>query len=307
MVSEPLGHHMPDMPYVDTALIDYQFGQMTMKDKPISNPLLYLMTRFGCHIKTLAIRCMANSGSARDKTNIFVGAQRAYTDGLNMLKLPDPVEESKEDATTKNSTRPTTSSSSTSDHSFGASAASASSLVAFNRVYMIGVLRRYAVTSMKHHLNHVLKATLACIADRNHQQAIVAVSDLIDIAEAYCQTVVSYNMKNAAINIQRTRLKGCCLLGMSLEQIGQYEAAIEAYQQGVALSQDLECYTRDRRNEIKCLMRISTVVMKAAKNATEGYLLGRERSLIVQQACQRLTNVEKVVVEEEEEVVEEEE
>lgn len=64
---------MGHMPFIDHHLIDYQFGQMTIQDPVIKNPLLYLMNSFGTAIKTLAVRCLANAGASRDKNQNFHG------------------------------------------------------------------------------------------------------------------------------------------------------------------------------------------------------------------------------------------
>ena len=151
--SEPLGHHMEKMPYVDIHLIGYQLGQMAMKDgKAIVNPILHLMTSFGCHVKTLAVRCMANSGAARDKTDLFVGAQRAYQDALALL-TPTTISTT---ATTATATNIST------------------GLVPFNRKSMVGMVRRHSVTSMQHHIHSLLQSSIQWIATGNYNKAIVS-------------------------------------------------------------------------------------------------------------------------------------
>jgi hypothetical protein len=260
-LAEPLGHHMgDDFPFVDVTLIDYQFGQMTVNDPLITNPLLHLMRSFGNHIKTLAVRCLANAGASRDKNHQFEGAQRAFVDGLNLLS----------GATSKSKRQV---------------------LVALNHGRLSATIRRYAVTSMHRHLLHT--ASKGCqfmegpLLQRDYRSAVIMLDDAVETAEVYIAQVVRYQMTNAAKNMRRTQLKICCHLGMALEKIHQYEAATEAYDRAVQLSRDIEHVTKDRREEIKCMMRIAVVLMKGAKNSADGIAMGAAQYSKVKEACRR--------------------
>ena len=112
-------------------------------------------------------------------------------------------------------------------------------------------------------------------------------SECMELCNNCCRTVQRYQMFNALLTVQRWQLQACCHLGMALEKIQEYDAATESYAQGVVLSQKIECTTKDRRNEIKCLMRISIVVMLQASTANEGIANSRQQSILVQAACQR--------------------
>ena len=192
----------------------------------------------------------------------LLGSQRAYVDALNVLS----------GATSKTNK---------------------CTLIALHRIQLTATIKRYAVTSMQRHVMHLTKQGCTQlekipIRDRDYNLAVMKLDEAVETAEMYSKQITYYCMKNASIKMKHMQLKACCHLGLACEKIHIHEAAIEAYERAVSLSRELEPITKDRRFEIKCLMRIAIVLLnQKGSTAKKNIALSAIQYDLVMEACRR--------------------
>ena len=224
---------------------------------------------FYYHLRDLGVRAMTNAGTARDKSHHYDGAQRAYVDAANLLSA------SSSSLTTTTSNEP---------EGLG---------LVLERQRMLGLVRRQASLSMRHHVHQTCKH--GCFkmkgvwTDRDYNTAIIKLDEAVEAGEIYYSTLVGWKMTNSSITLRKLQIHACINLGGALEKVQQHEAAIETYERCIDMCRSIESFTFDRRQEIQTMLRIANVMSTKAQTSLEGIDASRIQYNDVMKACRRPT------------------
>ena len=118
---------------------------------------------------------MTNAGTARDKSHHYDGAQRAYVDAANLLSA--------------SSSLTTTTTTSNEPEGLG---------LVLERQRMLGLVRRQASLSMRHHVHQTFKRGCYKMKgvwkDRDYNTAILLLDEAVEAGEIYYSSLVSWKM-----------------------------------------------------------------------------------------------------------------
>ena len=134
-----------------------------------------LALSFYHHLRDLGVRAMTNAGTARDKSHHYDGAQRAYVDAANLLSA--------------SSSLTTTTTTSNEPEGLG---------LVLERQRMLGLVRRQASLSMRHHVHQTFKRGCYKMKgvwkDRDYNTAILLLDEAVEAGEIYYSSLVSWKM-----------------------------------------------------------------------------------------------------------------